>query len=491
MRQRAPLVGGTLAPYDLKLRGFALRVFLASGLIGLVLTGQPACAQPTALPIPESDPLAIDMDSDPLLALERQDGGLAAFKQRLQEAATESPAIAEAEARNLEAVAGRRLAKTGQLPAGELSISSFRTLSREFSNDPQNIIERSRARQRTDALISLTQPLIDFGASGDRIAAAEERVTSSEARFTGVAEDVGLRAISAWYDLFAARTLVALGEALDASHVSLGEAIDQRIAQGVSARADRIRIDGTIAAARARLAGFRRAEAGAIARFAELLGPPPERIERAPLPLPIRVPDAESIAQAIETTPAVRAVEAEAKASRRDAEALRADLLPTISASVDAGRYGVFETDIDYDVRARLNVRLRLFGGGDARADQAAARAMADGARADRVRDEALREASIAASDVRALEEQLVALRNNYVAARISRDVLTERFRVARGSLFDVLSAEDAFFTTATAYIQGIVDLDLARYVLLARTGGLLPALGLDRLSPTTWEAVR
>ncbi len=62
-----------------------MRVFLASGLIGLVLTGQPACAQPTALPIPESDPLAIDMDSDPLLALERQDGGLAAFKQRLQE----------------------------------------------------------------------------------------------------------------------------------------------------------------------------------------------------------------------------------------------------------------------------------------------------------------------------------------------------------------------------------------------------------------------
>jgi adhesin transport system outer membrane protein len=476
---------------DFLKRGSALRMFLGLGLIVLVSAGQSAHAQPAGLPLPAPDPLAIDMDADPLLAIERQDGGLELFRQRLQSAAQASPAIAEAEARNLEAVAGRRLAKSGQLPAGELSISSFRTLSREFSNDPQNIIERSRARQRTDALISLTQPLVDFGASGDRIAAAEERVTSSEARFTGVAEDVGLRAISAWYDLFAARTLVSLGEALDSSHVALGEAIDQRIAQGVSARSDRVRIDGTIAAARARLAGFRRSEAGALARFTELLGPPPERIQRAPLPLPIRVPDAESVAEAIDSTPAVRAVEAEAKASRRDAEALRADLFPTISASVDAGRYGVFETDIDYDVRARLNVRLRLFGGGDARADQASARAMADDARADRVRDEALREASIAASDVRALEEQLVALRNNYVAARISRDVLTERFRVARGSLFDVMSAEDAFFATATAYIQGIVDLDLARYVLLARTGGLLPALGLDRLSPTTWEAIR
>lgn len=467
-----------------------MRVLWASALIGLALAGRPGCAQPTALPPPEPDPLTIDLDADPVMALERQDGGLALFRQRLEAAAEDSPAIAEAEARNLEAVAGRRLARAGQLPTGEASVTSFRTLARDFSNDPQNIIERSRPTRRTDALISLTQPLIDFGASADRVAAAQERVTSSEARFTGVAEDIGLRAISAWYDLFAARTLVALGEALDASHVSLGEAIDQRIAQGISARADRIRIDGTIAAGRARLAGFRRAEAGATARFAELLGPPPEQIERAPLPLPYRVPDADAIALAIEETPMVRAVEAEAKASRRDAEAVRADLLPTISATVDAGRYGVFETDNDYDVRARLNLRLRLFGGGQARADQAAARAMADDARADRVRDEALREASIAASDVRALEEQLAALRSNYVAARISRDVLTERFRVARGSLFDVLSAEDAFFATATAYIQGIVDLDLARYVLLARTGGLLPALGLDRLSPATWDAI-
>ncbi len=415
----------------------------------------------------------------------------AEFEAVLRAAMESNPLIREAQARNLEAVAGRNLARAGQLPSGDLSVSSFRTLSRAFSNDPQNIIERSRARQRTDATITLTQPLFDFGASADRIAAAQQRVVGSEARFAAVAEDVGLRAVAVWYELFAMRTMVALGEALDASQVLLGAVIDQRIAEGVAARSDRVRVDGTIAAAQARLAEYRRNQASAEVRFVELLGTPPVKLLRAPVARAMLTPQREALELTVDAAPAVRAARADADAAWRDADAVRADLFPSVSASIDAGRYGVIETDIDYDVRARLSLRLRLFGGGDARADQAAARAMADTARADRIREEALRDARVAASDVIALEAQLAALRKSYVAARISRDVLVERFRLARGSLFDVLSAEDAYFATATAYVQGIVDLDIARYVLLARNGQLLPLLGFDVLRLASWDSFR
>lgn len=462
-------------------------------LLALLLQGTlvPVRAQPLALPAPVADPLAMDLDTDPLLAIEREVAATADFHALLERALEANPSIREAEARNLEAIAGRNVARAGQLPSGDLSVSSFRTLAREFSNDPQNIIERSRARQRTDATISLNQPLFDFGASADRIAAAQQRVVGSEARFAATAEDVGLRAVAAWYELFAMRTLVALGEALDMSQQSLGEAIDRRIAEGVSARSDRVRVDGAVAASRARLAGYRRGQASAEARFGELLGAPPARLLRAPVARTVTDLKGDALEQVVDAAPAVRAAQADADAAARDADAVRADLFPTVSASIEAGRYGVFETDIDYDVRARLSVRLRLFGGGDARADQAAARAMADVARAQRIRQESLRDVRVAASDVTALEDQLKALRNSYIAAKISRDVLVERFRVARGSLFDVLSAEDAYFATATAYVQAIVDLDIARYVLLARTGQLLPALGFDRRSPTTWDSVR
>ena len=59
--------------------------------------------------------------------------------------------------------------------------------------------------------------------------------------------------------------------------------------------------------------------------------------------------------------------------------------------------------------------------------------------------------------------------------------MLVERFLVARGTLFDVLAAEDAYFETAAAYIQALSELDAARYVLLSRTGKLLDALDIDR----------
>ncbi len=99
---------------------------------------------------------------------------------------------------------------------------------------------------------------------------------------------------------------------------------------------------------------------------------------------------------------------------------------------------------------------------------------------ANRERIVAERDAAIAWSDVRALEQQLEALEAAYIASRLSRDVIVERFRAARGTLFDVVAAEDAYFESATSYIQALTELDAARYVLLSRMGRLLDILRID-----------
>lgn len=168
-----------------------------------------------------------------------------------------------------------------------------------------------------------------------------------------------------------------------------------------------------------------------------------------------------------------------AEASRNEARAARADRLPTISAGLDAGRYGIYETPRDYDVRARITLRQRLWGGVEERDQQAQARARAAEARADSVSIGAARDAEIAWSDVRALEEQRAALEATYLASRRSRDTIAERFRVASGTLFDVIGAEDSYFETAVSFLQSVTELDASRYVLLSRTGQLLPALDI------------
>lgn len=450
----------------------------------LALAHGSAIAQQPLLPAPSRDPLAIDPSADPILALGRTAAGTQQFRDAIAEAVLRHPAIGEARAAMEEAEAGRRGARQMMFPSIDASLSSYRVIAREFSDDPDNIVERSRRKSRTDAILAIQQPVVDFGATQSRIAAAVARLRAAGADRDTAADEVALRAVGTWYEVFGYRALVRLGQAFAAAQSELKNAVEERVRQGVSAPGDVARVESYLALTATRLAGYRRSLADAEARYAELFGTPaPPSLQRAPLPAagqgptPQPTPDAHPV-------PRVRAAEALAAAARADARAARADTAPQLSAGIDAGRYGVFETDKDYDIRGRVTLRVRLFGGVDAEADQVRARAFAAEARADRVRVEADRDAAIAASDVRALSEQLDALQANYLASRRSRDVLMERFRVARGTLFDVLAAEDAYFETAAAYVRGLIELDTARYILLSRTGRLLESLSIASSEP-------
>jgi adhesin transport system outer membrane protein len=448
-----------------------------------LLAAPPQTAQtapPAKLPEATQRPLAIDFQSDPVLSLRRGQADRDGFRQLVEATVRRHPATLESLA--LEDVAGVRVdqERAGLLPTVDASVSSYRVIARDFSNDPDNIIERSRAAQRTDVTLAVQQTVFDFGASSRRIRAARDRERAAAADTEAAAERVALDTVSSWYEVFGMRALVRLGDSFVGSQRDLRRGVEQRIKEGASAEADLARVDSYIAGAERQLAGFRRALAGAEARFRELTGSDaPADLERAPTPA-MRLLDRAAAAEAARNAPAVRSAEANAAAAEDDERAIRAQKLPNLSAGLDAGRYGVLENPRDYDVRARVTLRQRLFGGTDPRVAEFRARSRAADARFDRIREEAGRDAAIAWADVQALEQQLVALESAYVAGRRSRDVIAERFRVSRGDLIDVLAAQDAYFGSAAAFIQGLTELDAARYVLLARTGNLLREFQID-----------
>ncbi|HEX8579855.1 MAG TPA: TolC family protein [Allosphingosinicella sp.] len=450
-----------------------------------ILTTSPAGAPigtrlTPALPAPSGDPLNIDISADPILRLAREQASPEDFKRIVSTAVERHPGTLEYEAQAAEARAVRAEALEQRLPSIDMNLSSYRVIARDFSNDQSNIIERSRPSQRTDAQLSIQQTLFDFGANRSRVASAGARLRAAAAEAEAGADRIALNAVAAWYDVFAARALVAVTEGFVANQEELREAVAERIRQGASAPGDTARVESYLASARTRLARFRRALSSADARFTELIGsPPPADLDRAPT-AQLAAVSKDAVALQAMSSPLARSAQALADASRQEARASRADRFPLVGVGVDAGRYGVFENDRDYDIRGRVTVRQRLFGGTEARVKQAEARVQQADARATRIREEAARDATIAWSDVRALEEQLTALEASYIASRRSRDVLLERFINARGDLFDVVAAEDAYFETATAYIQALSELDAARYVLLSRTGQLLGALDID-----------
>ena len=441
--------------------------------------GTSAPAQPP-LPTPTGRPLDIDFAADPVLRLRREQIGYQVFRDAIARAVELHPGVDEAAATEDEAMGALREARSAQRPTLDVTTQSYRVISREFSNDPENILERSRPEQRTDLILNASQLVYDFGAASRRVAAAGARLRAAAAEIDQTADQIALNAIAAWYEVFGYRALVAMTEAFVASQQELRAAVEIRISQGASAEGDLARVDSYLAQAETRLARFRRNLAGAEARFTEITeAPPPPGLERAPVPgLPVLSRDAAALAS--RETPAVRSAEAIADASRQEARAARADRLPQVTAGVEAGRYGVFETDRDYDIRGRVTMRWRPIGNADPRADQAVARARAADARATRITEEAERDAAIAWADVRALEQQLDAVEASYIASRRSRDVIAERFRAARGTIFDVVVAEDEYFQAATAYILALTELDAARYILLSRTGRLLEALDID-----------
>ncbi|HYJ52410.1 MAG TPA: TolC family protein [Allosphingosinicella sp.] len=436
-------------------------------------------ASTAPLPSATGRPMSIDFASDPVLSLGRQHSGYEQFRTAIATAVERHPGTAESAAGEDEALAALEEARAMGLPSVDLSITSYRVISREFSNDPENILERSRPEQRTDAILTAQQTIFDFGATARRITAAGARLRSAGADLEVAADRIALGAIASWYDVFAFRSLVSLTEAFVASQHELRASVEERIRQGVSAEGDLARVDSYIAQALSRLARFRRLAANAEARYAEVIGSPAPRIDRAPIPAALP-PTREEVVLAAESSAPVRSAEAQSDAARDEARAMRADRLPQVAVGIDAGRYGLFENPRDYDIRARVGMRYRIFGPADARAEQGEARARQADARAQRIREEASRDASIAWSDLKALEDQLQALEASYIANRRSRDVIVERFRVARGSLIDVVDAEDSYFEAAIAYIQGLTELDAARYVLLSRMGRLLDTLSIE-----------
>jgi adhesin transport system outer membrane protein len=461
------------------MRGCA-RIF--AGALALAAGDGAACQTPQApsLPAPSSDPLHIDFSGDPVLRLARRQVSPEQFRALIGTAVERHPGTLEAEASTAEARAVVSEAYERRLPSIDLTVQNYQVLARQFSNDPNNIIERTRAHARTDAQLTISQNIFDFGASASRVAAAGARLRAAAADAEANADNIALSAIAAWYDLFAYRALVGLTENFVANQQELRAAVEERVRQGVSAPGDTARVESYLASAQTRLASFRRLLANAEARFTQLTGaPPPASLERAPVAqLPAMSRDAASLAAM--SGPPSRAAQAVADAARQEAKATKADRMPQIGVGIDAGRYGVFENTRDYDVRARVTYRQHLFGGTESRLAQSQARARSADARATRIRDEAARDAAIAWSDVQALEQQLKAMEASYIASRRSRDVLVERFINARGNLFDVVAAEDSYFETATSYIRALSELDAARYVLLSRTGSLLAELRID-----------
>ena len=459
-------------------------LFSAGLLLGGAAVASPAVpdapAGTIALPAPGGAPQAIDFARDPVLGFARAPAPSAAFLDTLGRAVEVHPAVQAAIAETAAASGVRTQVRAGLFPRVDASLVAARALVRDFGART-TIVESLQPRSRTDGTVSGDQLLYDFGATGQRISAANERIAAARAEVERVAAETGLRAVAAYYDVLAYQMLSDLSRTAGARQTDILDDVRTRVAQGLGAGGDTARAEAVAADAEARTARYERLLDQARARYREAFGTdaPPQIARVAPPPSTATSADA---AQALaRKSPAVEAALKRAAAARRDYRAAKADGLPRLSAGVNGTRYDIF-TGSDYEVRGTLSLRQSLFAGGRQRGvvAEAGARAREAGFVADRVTGESERDAAAAFTDIAALAKTEATLATAYTANRRARDTYVEQFRVSRGTLIELLRSEQDYFSAAASYLQGVVELDVARFTLLARTGEILPVMGVE-----------
>ena len=426
------------------------------------------------IPLPSERPQAISAATDPFLYALADRSGAADFTARTSAAAETLPILGERAQDVIAAGAARDQARSRLFPGIGVDVIAARTITRDLQS-PLTQVENLSPLRRNDVIGSVDQLLLDFGATSARIRAGNAATDAARADLDAERNAALLQLVATWYEVLAAQTATALAQGNVARLQSLADGAALRFERGVDSGGDVARARSYLAAAQSQQVGFERRLRSAEARFVELFGRPPGAVARPDI-------GAETASGTDTVRPELVAARADERAASAVLDAAKSDRLPRIDARVTSAGYDVLRGSTPaYDVRALVTLRQRFStGGGEAaRVAELSARRRAASLAVDRVAAATDRERAVAAADVDGLADSLPPLEAAYLDSRRARDLFAEQFRVSRGTLFDVLRAERDLLEAALALARANYDLDIARFTLLARSGGLIERFGM------------
>ncbi len=411
---------------------------------------------------------------------------LAEFDELIAGAIARHPLLGADQSGVAIARAQARAARAALYPRLSASIDADYVIDRQFQSSTPNVTESLRPDGQVNAGLTASQLVFDGGAAFARIRGARAQTLESERTIEARINDLALNALSAYHDAAVHQGLLELVAEHVARHEKLVANMKERERLGAGARADILRAEARLSAARARAADITESARAADIRYLEFFGAPPPALafpDYAPLNLASRD---DAIALALTRNPVLSAALARTDSIRAEIGAAKASRLPEIRASVSSVSFDVFNGADDYDVRAGVNLNYDLFAGGARGAAIARARAAAkrQEREEDLVRREIERDAAIAFERQLTANARLDALEAALAANREARDLVTERFRAARGGLIDVIEAENDWFEAGVRQLSGRADRDMATYALMEFTGDLL-----RRFSPRDEDA--
>jgi len=431
-------------------------------------------ARPAPLPINANPELAAALG--PAAFILSSTGANENFRAQIRRAVGRHPAYHRQVSTLDESQAESRRARSALYPQLSAQFSGDYVLTRDFDADTDNVVESLRPREQFTAGVSASQLVFDGGATFQRIKGARARHSEFKNSISTRINDLSITALASYHDLLTHQALLALGDAFVRRHEKILGDVKERERLGAGSRADVTRAIARLAVARARVAEIRESQRLAEIRYEEFFGDEAGALARPSFDAILVKGRDQAAAAAVQRSPEIAVATARADASRAEYKAAKGARLPEVRVSVDAVKFDIFDSGDDFDVRAGVNLNYNIFGGGARAADiaQASSRARQAKFGEEQVRQEIARDAAVAFERREGAADRLRSLEVAVIAHDETRELVLERYRVARGDLIDVLQAENDYFEAGVAYLTGLANRDMATYGLMEHTGDLL-----------------
>ena len=406
-------------------------------------------------------------------------GALEAMRQRIAKAVIDHPDARAATAAVSGARASTRETQSAARPQLDLDAETgYR------KTDPSTINLNPERRYETGSVgLTLRQSLYDFGANAAAVAASSEFAVGVAARADGRRGDLALRGVQAMAELQRGRSLLDLARINVQAREEMVAFLSSRHELGGGSVSDVWRAQSRLADARGALAQTVARDRSNEANYREIFGQAPDDSITVPLPPPQDTgPLQQSPSAAVQSFAALRGAQAALRTAEQEFEATVRRDKPSVNLQLGMQRRDVVGRGTPgTDWQASVVMRHSFYSGGgdDARVEQARAR-IAEAAEQVRNTQIQLERSLLQALNDDAIGDELLAARLDGV--RLAVDALRgvrEQFAYRRGSLLDLMNAQDVLHAAGLAWVDAQVNQVLAKWRVTYFSDALMPWLGL------------
>jgi TolC family type I secretion outer membrane protein len=323
----------------------------------------------------------------------------------------------------------------------------------------------------------LRQPLYRGGQTVAGVDRAENEVKAQRAELENTQQEVLLRAIEAYMNVWRDRRTVDLStDNVETLRQQL-EATQARLDQGIVTQTDLAQARSRLSQARARLETSQGDLTASESVYQEVVGTEPGDVRYPGVPADLPGSRAAAVARAVDANPQVTAAEFQQAAAEKRVRQTEGELLPNVflegSLSYQEGRAGADRELERAQVSLNLQVPLYQAGQVTSRVREAKQQASERRIQISEARKRAEQQAKSAWARLQAARGQLREVEQQVQAAQAALTGVEQELQVGERTVLDVLDAEQELFNAEVQRVRARRDLVVAAYRVASATGQL------------------